>query len=468
MLSPFNIPNWSQRDPQWAGQRLGTQGSATTIGQSGCLITCISMMNAAFNPSADSLPNHIDDLFSDNNGYANANLVIWNAINRILPDCSTQGEINCINSPAPIADIKAHLDVNHLAILQVGFGGNPNNMHFVLACGYDGDDIIFMDPWWGDRNRFASKRYGSGNAATDILFVHYFADGSPEPVKPSTPVAPRPVEQPMLGYQREVRAGVNVNYRTAPNSNADKIKLFKTGDILDFKGFVHGEVVDNLSDIWFVGRYSNGFAFSKAFTDADTHDLPDLTNELFPPAPAPAPDPQPEPAPTPEATEVIPEYERTWLEDDSFPQMVVAVPSADVINAATGEVVKKLPGGEAVQKLAGYFRINNEEYVRTQWSVDNNTWYGIKLSDIKEYQAPKPPVNPNAPVDAIQPPPSPFNDLNIFDDLEEPEAPRPSPNPQSTEVVIGAWRHFIEVAWSIVLVPLRYIGPLFNKNKEKK
>lgn len=77
--------------------------------------------------------------------------------------------------------------------------------------------------------------------------------------------------------ERMVGSG-GVNYREAPNQSGKVIKLFPQGDVLTFKGFVRGEAVDS-NNIWFVGAFTGGYAWSGGFTDKGTHDLPDLTPE---------------------------------------------------------------------------------------------------------------------------------------------------------------------------------------------
>lgn len=79
----------------------------------------------------------------------------------------------------------------------------------------------------------------------------------------------------LQGWQRTVGEG-GVNYRKAASRNGELIELFAQGDVADFGGFVHGENVDG-NDVWFVGRYTGGYAWSGGFTDPTTHDLADLT-----------------------------------------------------------------------------------------------------------------------------------------------------------------------------------------------
>ena len=98
----------------------------------------------------------------------------------------------------------------------------------------------------------------------------------------------------LLGYQRQVSNTDGINGRSAPNTSASIVKEYGHGEVLDFKGFVKGQDPYGAgNNIWFVGRYSDTYWYSGAFTDRGTHDLANLT---------PAPTPPPAPTPTPEPT----------------------------------------------------------------------------------------------------------------------------------------------------------------------
>lgn len=88
-------------------------------------------------------------------------------------------------------------------------------------------------------------------------------------------------------HQRVVAAN-GVNYRQKPFVSAPLISEFKSGDVLDFKGYVTGENVSG-NDKWFVGAYTGGFAWSGAFTNPSTAGLPDITPVTITPPPTPEP-----------------------------------------------------------------------------------------------------------------------------------------------------------------------------------
>lgn len=94
----------------------------------------------------------------------------------------------------------------------------------------------------------------------------------------------------LLGTQRKVANVDGVNGRSAPNTDAEIVQEYPAGEILDFRGYVSGQdPYGNGNNIWFVGAYHNNFWYSGAFEDANTHDLPNLTDELINKPADPAP-----------------------------------------------------------------------------------------------------------------------------------------------------------------------------------
>jgi hypothetical protein len=292
----------------------------------------------------------------------------------------------------------------------------------------------------------------------------WFGKPAPAPAPAPAPSAPNVPSSPVTDVRATVGIVVDtLNVRRLPTKAAEIAGQFQRGEA-EITGWTTGETVSleqddgstRTSNIWL--RSLNGNWAAQVGTNA-------RFGENAPaPAPIPAPDPpKPEPPKEPET----PEYERTWLEDHTIGQKVVAVPQADVIDAVTGKVVKKLPGGELVAEIAGYFKIGGSDYVRTQFALDHGKWNGIALNDLKTYEPPvvQPPINPNAPVDSIQPPADPQPPYEEPEPEPEPELPTTPVQPETAtpEPPIDAWRKFIEILVSIILVPLRLIGRRFNK-----
>lgn len=95
-----------------------------------------------------------------------------------------------------------------------------------------------------------------------------------------------------LSYQSSVTIASNqrvvgeygAKERTSASTSGAEGRTFTHGDVLTFKGFVHGESV-NGTDVWFVGGLSGTFFHASAFDDGDPHDLQDLTPPKVIPVP---------------------------------------------------------------------------------------------------------------------------------------------------------------------------------------
>lgn len=93
-------------------------------------------------------------------------------------------------------------------------------------------------------------------------------------------------EAPKEAWQRVVNVAT-LYYRDAPNRAGKLVSTdyiqngeLHSGDVIDLKGFVRGENVDGI-DLWFVGRYSGGYAWAGGFSDSSTSGLSDLTPQAL-------------------------------------------------------------------------------------------------------------------------------------------------------------------------------------------
>lgn len=123
-----NYPMYKQCDPAWKNEQLGT--SSNTICSAGCLMSSASMALAgtghAFNPST------LNQWLKGHGGYVSGDLFVWGSINSL--GLTFEGKV--ANS-----QIKAKLDQGKVVICNVHNGG-----HWVLAYGYNGDNILVNDP----------------------------------------------------------------------------------------------------------------------------------------------------------------------------------------------------------------------------------------------------------------------------------------------------------------------------------
>lgn len=141
----------SQRDPRWKNIRLGT-GSAT-IGQMGCLVTCVAMVAKYYGFDTD--PKRLNEWLKAHNGYSNGNLLNWYSL--FIP-VSTW--VECLRTPAPLERIDETLAKGEPCIVWVDFDPSTaiEQMHWVLIIGKSGeDDYVMIDPWDGFVGSFKNR-----------------------------------------------------------------------------------------------------------------------------------------------------------------------------------------------------------------------------------------------------------------------------------------------------------------------
>lgn len=182
------------------------------------------------------------------------------------------------------------------------------------------------------------------------------------------------------------------------------------------------------------------------------------------PAPAPAPEVS---TPDPQPVDNRPEYEKTWT-PTQVPDKVVAAASTDVFDFVAGKAVATLHQGDPVKQLIGVFTVDNVLYGRTQWSVDNNRWNGIKISDLQD-AAPADPGMGGVAIPVSQPEtPTPGNSGPVATpdgpiiDAVQPPPPTPLPplpiNKPAESVPNVSMSPLIELITGILLSPFRLVG----------
>ena len=139
------VTAFSQRDPRWAGDPLGTAGGQT-IGTAGCLITAVASglcdLGAATNPAM------LNAWLSQHGGYSNGNLFVWAAVGPL--GVKLEQFIDCAKVDAPLGVIRDALTAGKVVIVELdSIPDGALHPHFarVLSVSADGKDCALMDPW---------------------------------------------------------------------------------------------------------------------------------------------------------------------------------------------------------------------------------------------------------------------------------------------------------------------------------
>lgn len=208
--SSSGIPPLSQWDPRWAGERLGDSLSNKTIGEWGCLLVVYTMIANHFGENLT--PPQLNLRIVRGPGFINNNWTPWNVLGNLFDDIVYGGRLETASTPDLLNRVNTAFGRGEMVALQVDNSPNtayvPDDQHWVLVVGRDGDDYRVNDPLSGQEVSLRAVYGRPGRPLRDavIAAAFYRSTRAPQPddgVVPST-----------LRLQR----GVNVN-PDAPHSN---------------------------------------------------------------------------------------------------------------------------------------------------------------------------------------------------------------------------------------------------------
>lgn len=142
----LNVQLWSQRDPRWANDRMGS--SSITLGQEGCLVTCTASVLHYLGIDTD--PKRYNYLLSTKGGYATPNLMYWLMPGKLWVGKVARAEYKTFYGTGWEATANAILADGRPALAQVDFvPGGAMNQHWVVLIGKIDGIWWCYDPWYG-------------------------------------------------------------------------------------------------------------------------------------------------------------------------------------------------------------------------------------------------------------------------------------------------------------------------------
>jgi len=179
---------YAQRDPRWAGQRLGT-ADGITLGQYGCYVTSMAMLACYYGHPIT--PAALDDLYTARGIYVDGDMMPDDALHRAYPDLTLVAVHDYSNAPADLGLLRTiAADPSLTAIIGLDFDHNPSDgvqTHFSPLASSDGVHVALADTWYGGVIADMTVNYGSDPATTIQKVVVY---KGPAPASTSAPTAP--------------------------------------------------------------------------------------------------------------------------------------------------------------------------------------------------------------------------------------------------------------------------------------
>jgi hypothetical protein len=155
---------FSQRDPRWAAQKLGT--GEQTIGQAGCLLSCAAGLLASWDVGTD--PGRLNAWLTNNYGYVDDNLFVFQSIEAFGVDLADL--VFCDTAPAPMEKLHSYLRAGRGVIVKVDFKpGGTVQQHWVRLL----EPGRIADPWQlpGQEERALDSYFVRGWDAARAIFA---------------------------------------------------------------------------------------------------------------------------------------------------------------------------------------------------------------------------------------------------------------------------------------------------------
>lgn len=138
------VQKYSQQDPKWKASKLGFD-KESTIGNFGCLLTCISMVASSY--GFDETPASLNEKLKAMGGFQGAYLMPYTVAN-VLKGMSYKTYIDCKNQPAPLAEINSWLGMGKPVIIEVDWSPQAGvQTHYLVAYAQKDGDYAIYDPY---------------------------------------------------------------------------------------------------------------------------------------------------------------------------------------------------------------------------------------------------------------------------------------------------------------------------------
>lgn len=265
----FDFQRFSQTDPRWKNVQLGFDPEST-IGQYGCLLTCMTMAATGFgfSETPDSLNSKFKAL-GPNAGFKDA-FVIPYSIARVLSGVTLKRSSDFSNQPAPMADVDASLAAGYPVIVEVDYSNAPDyQYHWIMLYAKQDGDYLLQDPWPyppnGGQVWLSRSQYAFAGTPDKIILAAMWLEGPIKapavtapttPSTPSTPPAGIGAPSSMKVYVVEDQLALRTSPSAAPGNLIKRLPLQIELSVLEPASQATGKI--GAADQWLNVRDASG------------------------------------------------------------------------------------------------------------------------------------------------------------------------------------------------------------------
>ncbi len=223
----FNIVRYSQQDPQWKNDQLGS--SSDSLGRSGCAVTCVAMLLSGFGDN--ETPGSLNQKLKSHGGYVGA-AIAWAAVSAIYSNVQFQNLVVCTDTDAPVDDIGNSVRAGQPVLLEVDSSPAPGlQTHWVVAYAKVGKDFLILDPWPypSDTSDVSlMNRYSQGKELKQAIKAAVWYNITPASTTPP-PAAPPPVEDSGMTVSVLNSLAAGLRLRSQPTTTSDTVTIEPAG-----------------------------------------------------------------------------------------------------------------------------------------------------------------------------------------------------------------------------------------------
>lgn len=216
----MEMNRFSQQNTEWENDLMGGDG---TIGDYGCLVTCMAMACTKF--GFDETPRTLNRKLKQVSGYV-GNYVVVQQITWAVPGMRQVAFWQCPDDPAPIWDIDYHIGSGHVVIVEIDYSKTEPGVqnHWVILEEKIGEDYKVVDPWpLEDKQPTLMEIAAGGDPAQAIRNVYVLAgDNSRVNVAP-----------PRTSGKLRVVAELGANLRSSPMRSDNLVATLACGFEID-------------------------------------------------------------------------------------------------------------------------------------------------------------------------------------------------------------------------------------------
>jgi hypothetical protein len=167
----LGLKAYSQRDPEWASDLLGYSSGRWTMGNGGCAVTSVAIVLSRAFPTLT--PGILNAKLKEAGGFYGAELD-WSAVPEVAAGVRyvRRRDWNHPMTVSQLAEVEHYIQRYGPVVMEVDYKPRVygQQMHFVVATEWLGDDVRIIDPWDGAETKLLLRYADPDDTLADAIW----------------------------------------------------------------------------------------------------------------------------------------------------------------------------------------------------------------------------------------------------------------------------------------------------------